>query len=89
MSSTYTLAGSNGRDARKAEEARKQAEAAEAARNAEEARKQAEAAEAARKAEKARKQAEAAEQARLLNGAGAVGLGYVPQLKHGCAPSSA
>ena len=43
MSSTYTLAGSNGRDARKAEEARKQAEAAEAARNAEEARRQAEA----------------------------------------------
>ena len=39
----YTLAGSNGRDARKAEEARKQAEAAEAARNAEEARRQAEA----------------------------------------------
>ena len=50
--------------AHKAEEARRQAEAAEAARKAEEARKQAEAAEAARKAEEARKQAEAAEAAR-------------------------
>ena len=35
------------------------------------------------------KQVEAGEQARLLNGAGAVGLGYIPQFKHECAPSSA